>query len=158
MRILSGMEIRRRWGAVCNFLDPAVIPGIVAFTALLIAANFYVAVLEVRSRASGSLESRIEQLSESLADAAQIISAIESEVDARQELVARLQEQRVVAEAAAELNQEQVDAIAQILGNEVDRSSRQTFIRAVVLNIVFFVLGVGAAEGFHRRRSRVRPG
>jgi hypothetical protein len=105
-----------------------------------------------------TLEERIIILTKSLNNAASIISEIEMEVEKRQTLVERLQQDAQTAQAMIDLNAKEAEAVAQVLRKEIDREQTQSFWADLVQNMGFTVLGVflGEAVAWWRRR-RAEP-
>jgi hypothetical protein len=89
-----------------------------------------------------SLEEKVRVLSASLSGSVQAITDIQREIRARQELVATLQKDAATASKLIDLNREQVEAIADVMRSEQERS----FWGNQVLAVFYVLLGVGAAE------------
>jgi len=70
-----------------------------------------------------------------------LISQIETEIDNRQALVHKLQSDIETYRQITELNQSQVEAVAQLLRGELRKESHRSFWRNVAINFGFFVLG-----------------
>lgn len=87
-------------------------------------------------------EDRIRRLIEALAEATRVIAAIEREVRARGELAARLQADVRRHEELLALNSDEVEAVAQTFRYEVQRQGRRGFWIGVLVNAIFFGLGV----------------
>lgn len=108
-----------------------------------------------------TLEQKIEILSSNLEDAAKAISEIETEIARRQELVERLEEQRRTTEELLALNQDQVEAVAEILRSELQREARSRFwfdiATRVAIAAFFFLLGI-YWERVTQLVSRILPG
>jgi Excalibur calcium-binding domain len=95
----------------------------------------------LRKEGEPDLRDRIKQLSTSLNTAASAISAIEQEVQARQQLVAQLEEDAERAEALARLHECEVQAVVQTLQLEFRRSERRSLRLNLLLSTVFFIAG-----------------
>jgi hypothetical protein len=95
----------------------------------------------LRKEGEPDLRDRIKQLSTSLSTAATAISAIEQEVQARQQLVAQLEEDAERAEALARLHESEVQAVVQTLQLEFHRSERRSLRHNLLLSTVFFIAG-----------------
>jgi len=91
---------------------------------------------------SQNLETRLGELTSALTDAGRIISAIEVEIHGRQELVSRLERQKVLAERAIELSREQVDAVSALLSEHVTKQSKKDQRLELLRDVLFFFAGV----------------
>jgi hypothetical protein len=91
-----------------------------------------------------SPEQRIRRLISALSEAATTVEQIEDEIRERHELAQQLQADVRKYERLREVNQEEVEAVAQVLGGELRKGERRSFLTGFLLNLVFFVLGVGA--------------
>jgi hypothetical protein len=89
------------------------------------------------------IEDRVPKLIAALSEATNVIGEIERDVKSRSELVARLQEDAERTRQLLALNREEVEAVAQTLRVEVEREGRRGLLMNVLLNAVFFGLGVG---------------
>jgi hypothetical protein len=87
------------------------------------------------------LRDRIKQLSANLSTAAAAISAIEQEVQARQQLVAELEEDAERAEVLARLHESEVQAVAQTLQMELRGTERRSLRLNLLLSFGSFVAG-----------------
>src|SRR4051812_17076051 len=116
---------------------------------VLAAAGFAVpaATFLKRDRQPQTVEQRIAALSDSLKAASGAISDIEREVNARRELVTGLQRDADTARKLSAVNQEQVEAIAQVLRREVSADESKNFWISVAQNIFSAFLGFGLSEG-----------
>jgi len=87
------------------------------------------------------LRDRINQLSTNLNTAATAISAIEQEVQARQQLVAQLEEDAKRAEVLARLHESEVRAVVQTLQVELRGAERRSFRLNLLLSVGSFIVG-----------------
>jgi K+/H+ antiporter YhaU regulatory subunit KhtT len=94
--------------------------------------------------ATTTLQDRIDRLTASLRDAAEVIEAIESEVRARQTVVERLQHDANRYEELAQLHASEVKAVAELLQGELRSSEQRTARTTLVQGFLFFVFGVAA--------------
>jgi hypothetical protein len=109
-----------------------------------------------------TLETRIVLLTGALNVAAAIISDVEQEVNKRQELLERLQQDADEAKALASLNSPQAGAVVQALRGELDKESNRGWWSSIIQNLIFSILGaifgVGATESWRwLRRKRPSP-
>lgn len=88
-------------------------------------------------------EDRVQRLVAALSESTTVISEIEREVRARGELAKRLQADVERHQELLALNREEVEAVAQTLREEVRREGRRGFWVGVLVNAIFFGLGVG---------------
>lgn len=88
------------------------------------------------------LEGRIADLSGQLDQAARVIGEAEQEIEARRELVQQLADDQARYEELSQLNQAEVEAVAQTLQGELTRAGRRSFWEQVAVNAVFLVLGI----------------
>ena len=89
-----------------------------------------------------TLDTRLLELTNSLAQAGNAISAIEREINGRQELVEKLEKQKVIAEEAINLSKDQVDAVSALLSEQVSKQRGQDNKIDWIKQILFFILGV----------------
>jgi hypothetical protein len=97
--------------------------------------------LASQRRREPDLRDRIKHLSANLSTAAAAISAIEREVQARQQLVAQLEEDAERAEVLARLHQSELEAVVQTLQVEFRGAERRSFRLNLLLSLGFFIAG-----------------
>ena len=95
-----------------------------------------------------TLEDRINKLTSALKESSHLVTQVESEIQSRQQLVEELQEDAQRYEQLITLNQEQVDAVAQVLQGELRKEGNSSFWKGVAVNFVFFILGAGTSWYF----------
>ena len=106
---------------------------------------------EEKAKKAPTLENRIATLTENLKSSSSVISEIEAEIGKRSEIAERLKNDVQRYEQLRELNQSQVEAIAQTIRSEITGESRKSIWRnaliTFVIALVFFFLGlwVGSA-------------
>jgi len=92
-----------------------------------------------------TLEDRITTLTENLISSSSVISEIETEIEKRTEIAEKLKNDVQRYEQLRELNQPQVEAIAQTMRSEIMRESRKSIWRNAIITFVvalaFFFLG-----------------
>ena len=88
------------------------------------------------------IATRIENVSTSLTDISTEIEDIQSELTQRVELVAELKKEAEIAENVISLSDEQVNAIQAKLRQELDSNNGKNFIQGIVINGLFFILGI----------------
>lgn len=89
-----------------------------------------------------SLTQRIDRLAGALKEATGLIADIEQQIQDRHSFVERLRVDVQRYEQLAQLNQSQVEAVAQLLRAEIRAEGRSTFWKGVVVNFLFFIIGV----------------
>ncbi len=90
---------------------------------------------------STPIEQRIERLTTSLTETAQVAQQIEDEVNERRRLAEELRQDVETYNRIKELNREQVEAITQVVEEAATGEARRSFWRGVAINFGFFVLG-----------------
>lgn len=103
-----------------------------------------------------TLQDRIQDLTGSLNDAAEVIGSIETEIEARRSLVADLERKAQAAEALSEVNKEAFDAAAQVLRGEIERNEREGAWWDVAKNVFYIVLGIVLTKVFEWAWARWR--
>ena len=106
----------------------------------IIASIFEIYVLK-KFRRPETLEIRINKLASALKESSKLVTEVESEISARQELVLELQKDAQRYEQLIHLNKEQVDAVAQVLQGELRKEGNKSLWRGAAVNFIFFVLG-----------------
>jgi transcriptional regulator NrdR family protein len=98
-----------------------------------------------RRKEAPTLEDRIRTLTQNLESASGAISEIESEISRRNEIAEKLKNDMERYEQLRELNQPQVEAIAQTIRSEITSESRKSIWRNAIVNfaiaLAFFFLG-----------------
>lgn len=92
-----------------------------------------------------TLEARFNELSISMRDSARLVEALSAELDARKLAVRQLEEKATTAEAVAELNKEQADAVQRILEAQLATSERRIRGDSIKIGIGSFVAGGGVS-------------
>jgi hypothetical protein len=108
-------------------------------------ASVIASVLEIyvfkKYRKPENLESRINKLSSALKESSRLVGEVEDEISKRQSLVKALQQDAERYQKLVSINQEQVEAVAQLLQGELRKEGRKSFWGGVAVNFVFFSLG-----------------
>jgi hypothetical protein len=87
-------------------------------------------------------QDRIRALSSVLAESAVVIEAMQKEIEARKELVSKLEKDARTYEQAAALNRTQVEAVAQLLRGELRVGERRSLTWSIAINFIFFLFGI----------------
>jgi hypothetical protein len=105
-----------------------------------------------------TVEERVRVLTQALQQSASVISAIESEINSRMNLVTRLEEQARTAQRLYETNREEVEAIASVLRGEISRNDTWNFWLGLAQDFLFTVFGVcfGYLVGWWMNRRKLR--
>lgn len=96
---------------------------------------------DVKVEAEQTLESRMTALAETMSGAAQLMTLVQSEIQARQEKIAQLAGEVKRQEQLAALTQEAKDAVAAVFHAELVRESRKANWKAFWIGFGFFILG-----------------
>jgi CHASE3 domain sensor protein len=91
-----------------------------------------------------ALAERLEKLADSMRESAEQAQEASTELDAQAKLARRLQQDADSARELAALRNAQVDAIRQVLGQELDSSRKLIRRDTILVGIFFFIAGVGA--------------
>lgn len=98
-----------------------------------------------RREKAPTLEDRITSLTENLKSSSSVISEIQAEIEKRSEIAQKLKTDVQRYEQLRELNQPQVEAIAQTIRSEITGESRKSIWRNAIITFVialaFFFLG-----------------
>ncbi len=92
-----------------------------------------------------TLEDRINKLTSALKESSHLVTEVEKEISSRQQLVLELQKDAEKYEKLVSINQEQVDAVAQLLQGELRKEGNKSFWKGIIVNFVFFILGAGVS-------------
>ncbi len=98
-----------------------------------------------KHKKSETLEDRINKLTAALKQSSHLVTEVESEIQTRQKLVSELQNDAKRYEQLISMNQEQVDAVAQVLQGELRKEGNKSFWKGVAVNFIFFIMGAGAS-------------
>lgn len=88
------------------------------------------------------LSERIDRISKELSASSKELLEIQTELESRIEAVEALKKEAKIAEDTIDLTSEQVDAIRAQLSQELAASSGQNTVVSVIVNTVFFFLGI----------------
>jgi len=96
----------------------------------------------ISKRGAPDLNSRLHELTQALTDAGSVISAMETEIQSRQELATQLERQKAIAEQAIKLSREQVDAVSALLSEQVSKQNKLSARRELIKDIALFATGI----------------
>jgi septal ring factor EnvC (AmiA/AmiB activator) len=129
---------------IASWITP-VIGGVTALLVSLLGALVASQVERKRKKEAPSLEDRITALAKSLKSSLSVISEIESEIESRSQIVSKLKDDVKRYEKLKELNEAQVEAIAQTIRGEISGESRKSLWRNALITfgvaMIFFFLG-----------------
>ena len=91
--------------------------------------------------AETTVEQRIDRLTTTLNEAARTMQQIETEMNERRHLADQLRNDVETYNRLKELNQEQIEAITQVVEDAATSEARRSFYGGIVVNFGFFVLG-----------------
>ena len=97
---------------------------------------------KLKEKYGESRTERIERLTESLKEAAEVTSEIEAEIFRRNNLVSKLKEDERRYSELSKLKSQEVEAIVQTLSGELQKDSNKSLIKNTLINFSFFILGV----------------
>jgi len=98
-----------------------------------------------RKKEAPTIEDKITALAENLKSSLSVISEIESEIESRSQIVSKLKDDVKRYEKLKELNEAQVEAVAQTIRGEIAGESRKSLWRNAIITfivaMIFFFLG-----------------
>ena len=83
-------------------------------------------ILENEKRHQEILSNKIEKLTASLHESSQLMTEIEAEFEKQKQLTEKWQKQAATSQLIASLNEEEVEAISQIFGRQLEKESRKS--------------------------------
>jgi hypothetical protein len=92
-----------------------------------------------------SVEERLDELSRSMQESAQVVTQISAELEARAMAAKQLQEDAKAAEALAGMHKEQVEAIRRLMDAEFAASERRIRRDSLIVGIGSFIAGGGVS-------------
>jgi hypothetical protein len=101
--------------------------------------------IQARSaRAKPTIEGRLRDLSESMKRSARLIEQVNAELEIRAAAAQQLEREAKAAEALAEVNREQKEAIRLLFDAELEGAERRIRRDSVIIGVASFVAGIGA--------------
>jgi hypothetical protein len=91
------------------------------------------------------VEERLDELSKSMRESAQIVAQISAELEARAITAKQLQEDAKAAEALAGIHKEQAEAIRRLMDAELTGSELRIRRDTVIVGIASFIAGGGVS-------------
>ena len=114
-------------------------------------AAFFQAQRNRKHKSQETLEDRINKLTDALRESSHLVTEVEKEIQSRQQLVIELKNDAEKYKNLVSINQEQVDAVAQLLKGELRKEGSKSFWKGVAINFVFFILGSGVSLALSAR-------
>lgn len=97
---------------------------------------------KIKQKYGESSEERIDRLSKSLKEAANLSSEIENEIIRRNEIVDKLKGDLDRYQELTKLKETEVEAVVQTMRGELRRESNKSLWQSAGLNLIFFLAGV----------------
>lgn len=88
-----------------------------------------------------NLKDKIKKLTTALSESVHLIDNIQGEINKRHKLVTKLKEDHEHFESLIKLKEPEVEAVAQLLRGELQKEGRSSFLKGIIVNFIFFVLG-----------------
>ena len=99
-------------------------------------------ILENEKRHQEILSNKIEKLTASLHESSQLMTEIEAEFEKQKQLAEKWQKQAATSQLIASLNEEEVEAISQIFGRQLEKESRKSGRASWWWSFIFCILGI----------------
>jgi len=92
-----------------------------------------------------TLENKLNDLSTSMKNSARLVQEVSAELEVRAATAERLKEEAATAEALAEMNKAQADAVRKLVNSEMGAASRKIRRDAIRIGVLSFVFGGGVS-------------
>lgn len=99
-------------------------------------------ILENEKKQQEILSCKIEELTRLLHDSSRLMSEIEAEFERQKQLAAKWQEEATTSQIIASMNQEEVDAVTKLFGNQLVKESKITGRQSWWWSLFFCLLGI----------------
>jgi len=109
--------------------------------AIITFIQFFEYLRERKRSKEETIQDRIQRLTTSLREATELIGNIESEINGRSALADKLRSDVETYSKIVQLKKPEVEAVAQLLREELKREGRRSFWKGFATNFVFFLLG-----------------
>lgn len=103
---------------------------------------FYSSSFITPKKSNEDISTRIEKISNNLAEASSELSNIQEELEARIEYVENLKKEAEIAENLISMTDEQVNAVQAKINQELNASSGKSFFQSIAISAFFFALGL----------------
>lgn len=98
-----------------------------------------------KSKETPDLNIRVIELTKSLSQSTSLIAEIQEDIERRHDLVKKLKNDTEHYETLSKLKEKETEAVAQLFKGIVSNDSKNSFYKGVLVNFIFFVMGVGAS-------------
>lgn len=129
------------WWKAIDLLIPALLSGLMC-ASLSIAITYITQTNTTPIESVEELSEKIERISKELSTSSKELLEIQTELENRIEAVEALKKEAEIAENVISLTEEQVNAIQSKLNQELAASSEQNTLLSIIINAVFFILGI----------------
>lgn len=99
-------------------------------------------ILENEKKQQEILSRKIEELTKSLHESSRLMSEIEAEFERQKQLAKKWQEEAATSQIIASMNQEEVDAVTKLFGNQLAKESQKSGRQSWWWSLFFCLLGI----------------
>lgn len=99
-------------------------------------------ILENEKKQQEILSRKIEELTKSLHESSNLMSEIEAEFERQKQLAEKWQEEAATSQIIASMNQEEVDAVTKLFGNQLAKESKKSGRQSWWWSLFFCLLGI----------------
>lgn len=99
-------------------------------------------ILEKEKKQQEILSGKIEELTKSLHESSRLMSEIEAEFERQKQLAEKWQEEAATSQIIASMNQEEVDAVTKLFGNQLAKESKKSGRQSWWWSLFFCLLGI----------------
>lgn len=99
-------------------------------------------ILENEKKQQEILSGKIEELTKSLHESSRLMSEIEAEFERKKQLAEKWQEEAATSQIIASMNQEEVDAVTKLFGNQLAKESKKSGRQSWWWSLFFCLLGI----------------
>ena len=99
-------------------------------------------ILENEKKQQEILSGKIEELTKSLHESSRLMSEIEAEFERQKQLAEKWQEEAATSQIIASMNQEEVDAVTKLFGNQLAKESKKSGRQSWWWSLFFCLLGI----------------
>lgn len=99
-------------------------------------------ILENEKKQQEILSRKIEELTKSLHESSHLMSEIEAEFERQKQLAEKWQEEAATSQIIASMNQEEVDAVTKLFGNQLAKESKKSGRQSWWWSLFFCLLGI----------------
>ena len=99
-------------------------------------------ILENEKKQQEILSRKSEELTKSLHESSHLMSEIEAEFERQKQLAEKWQEEAATSQIIASMNQEEVDAVTKLFGNQLAKDSKKSGRQSWWWSLFFCLLGI----------------